>query len=203
MNLLRMQRRLERVDKGIELLRRKREALVSELFQRARPAVDAREVIVEVTAEAYPALVRALASHGQTGLRALGWPTRELEVEMAWRKVWGLAVSDILERPTLGRTLGARATPPASAGPAAEAAATQFEILVDLLLNAAPKEMLIRRLGQALAQTSRQVNTLDRRIAPELDSQIAAIRGTLEEREREEHLRLKHLGRLRQRAPTP
>ena len=59
--------------------------------------------------------------------------------------------------------------------------------------------MLIRRLGEALAQTSRQVNSLDRRVAPDLRAQMATMRRTLEEREREERLRLKHL--LKKRAP--
>lgn len=77
--------------------------------------------------------------------------------------------------------------------PAAAGAAVQFDTLVDLLLDAAPREMLLRRLGDALAQTSRQVNTLERRLAPSLVAQIAAVRRTLDEREREEHLRLKRL----------
>lgn len=56
--------------------------------------------------------------------------------------------------------------------------------------------MLIRRLGQALAQTSRQVNTLERRVASVLRRQISVVRRALEEREREERLRLKHLVRV-------
>ena len=41
-NLLALERRLEHVGKGTGLLRRKREALVAELFRLARPAVSAR-----------------------------------------------------------------------------------------------------------------------------------------------------------------
>jgi V/A-type H+-transporting ATPase subunit D len=197
MNLLRAQRRLGRVEKGVDLLRRKREALVTELFQRARPAVDARETIVTLTSEAYPALLEALAQEGSTGLRVLGWPTRDVRVEIEPGQVWGNSVSDIIDRPLLGRTLGSRGTPPGTVSLAVAEAASRFEALADLLLDAAPREMLIRRLGEALAQTSRQVNTLDRRVAPELRSQLATMRRTLEEREREEHLRLKHLVRRR------
>jgi V/A-type H+/Na+-transporting ATPase subunit D len=70
-----------------------------------------------------------------------------------------------------------------------------FERLTELLLDAAPREMLIRRLGEALAQTSRQVNTLERRVAPGIRRDIATVRRVLEERERDEHLRLKRLRR--------
>ncbi len=43
------------------------------------------------------------------------------------------------------------------------------------------------------------MNSLDRRVAPDLRAQMATMRRTLEEREREERLRLKHL--LKKRAP--
>lgn len=202
MNLLRAVRRLERVTKGTSLLRRKREALVTELFHLAKPAVDARALIAERAARAYPVLLQALATHGQTALLALAWPLREVTVELRAAQVWGIAVSDIVERPTLSRTLGARGTAPGSTGPAATTAAAHFEALAELLLDAAPREMLIRRLGDALARTSRQVHTLERRVAPTLERQMIEVRRTLDEREREEHLRLKHLLRTRPRGPS-
>jgi len=200
MNLLRSQRRLARVEKGVDLLRRKREALVTELFSLARPAVDVRAQIGELAAGAYPMLHRALAQHGYAESQALGWPSRELQVEIRAKRIWGIAVADITSRPPLARTLGARGTPPGNLSLAAAEAAQRFEVFADLLLDAAPREMLIKRLGEALAQTSRQVNSLDRRVAPDLRDQLATMRRTLEEREREEHLRLKHL--LKKRRPN-
>lgn len=193
MNLLRAARRLERVTRGVALLRRKREALVSELFRLARPAADARAEITNAARRAYPALLGALALHGRTGLRALAWPGRDLTVEVEPRSVWGIVVSRITGRPPLVRTLAARAAAPGLTGPAAVRATVDFERLADLLLDAAPQEMLIRRLGEALAQTSRQVNTLERRLAPALRTQVTGMRRTLDEREREERLRLKRL----------
>ena len=89
MNLLRSQKRLLRVEKGIDLMRRKREALVTELFSLARPAVDARALIGNLAAGAYPLLYRALAQQGYVECQAIGWPSRDL----AWRSVrvmvWG------------------------------------------------------------------------------------------------------------------
>jgi V/A-type H+/Na+-transporting ATPase subunit D len=198
MNLLRAARRLARVRKGVQLLRRKREALVTELFRIARPAADAREQIERRTRRAYPALLRALSLHGQAGLAALGWPARDVSVTIEAGSVWGIPVARLIDRRPLVRSALARGTAPGSTGPAAAAAATEFETLIDLLLDAAPREMLLRRLGEALARTSRQVNTLERRLAPQLAGAIAGVRSALEEREREEHLRLQ---RLRHRDP--
>ncbi len=198
-NLLRARRRLERVEKGTDLLMRKRQALVTELFRLAGPAVDAREKVAERAEAAYPLLLRAYAEHGATDVEAIGWPRREIEVRLRPTKVWGTAVSEIVERTPVRRSLAARDTAPAPTGPATAMAADEFESLVELLLDAAGREMLIRRLGEALSRTSRQLNTLEQRVAPDLEAQIARTRSILDEREREEHSRIKHLLRRRGR----
>jgi V/A-type H+-transporting ATPase subunit D len=202
LNLLRAARRLGRVRKGVELLRRKREALVTELFKLARPAADARAQIGRETQRAYPALLRALAAHGRAGLRALAWPGRDIAVDMEAGSVWGIAVASVVDRPTLARTLAARGTAPGGTGPAVATAAARFETLAELLLDAAPREMLLRRLGEALSLTSRQVKTLEQRLAPGLERQMRRVVSELEEREREERLRLRHLLRRRERVDS-
>ena len=197
LNMLRAVRRLERLSKGADLLRRKREALVTELFRLARPAADARTQIAAAARRAYPLLVGALAEHGLAGVRAIGWPARDLTVEVAAGSVWGVVVSRVVARTPVARTLDARGTAPAGTGPTTVRAASEFEHLTELLLDAAPQEMVLRRLGEALAQTSRQVHTLERRLAPRLREDISRVGRVLDEREREDRLRLGRL--LRQR----
>jgi len=198
-NLLALQRRLERIAKGTGLLRRKREALVAELFRLARPAASARASIADRAATAYPALLSALAREGVDGLQALGWPGRDLGVEIRAGQVWGIAVAEILRRPPIRRTPHARGLPAGAASGATAEATVAFEELTELLLDAANREALLRRLGNALALTSRQVNTLERRLEPALRGNLGTIRRTLDEREREEHLRVGRLLRARQR----
>jgi H(+)-transporting ATP synthase subunit D len=203
MALLRLRRRAQRLEKGLGLLRRKREALVLELFRAARPAVDARAAIAERARHGYDALADALALHGAASLRALGWPPRDPRVELRPREVSGVPASDIVARPVLRRTIGARGTTPGATGPAAAAAATAFETLADLLLEAAPRELLLRRLGEALARTSRQVNAIERRTLPALRARIAHVGRALDEAEREERLRLRRLLEARPRSGGP
>ena len=57
--LVRASAQLDRVKKGRELLNRKREALITELFRSARPALDARQRVEKRAAEAYRALLEA------------------------------------------------------------------------------------------------------------------------------------------------
>jgi V/A-type H+-transporting ATPase subunit D len=192
--LLRAQLRMERLERGTSLLRRKREALVGELFRLARSAADSRVEIDVQARKTWPLLLRALAAEGRAGLRVLGWPSRDVRMHVRSGQVWGVAVSEILEAPRFARTAAARGIAPGPS-PAAVEAAVAFEQLADLLVGAAPREMLLRRLGEALAQTSRQVNSLEHHLTPQLKGQVIAVRRTLEEREREEHVRLGLLAR--------
>ena len=196
-NLLALERRLEHVGKGTGLLRRKREALVAELFKLARPAVSARASIAACGAKAYPALLAALAGEGSDGLGSVGRPGRDLRVGIRSGQVWGIAVAEILERPPIRRTPHARGIPPGTVAGATTEATAAFEEFAELLLDAANRETLLSHLGEALARTSRQVNTLERRLQPALEADLVTIRRTLDEREREEHIRLERLLRRR------
>lgn len=192
-SLMRSRRRLAQVRKGASLLKRKRESLVDELFSRARKAVTSREGIDLQAREAWKALWEALAAQGAKGLTPLGWPTREIEVDLDAIELWGLRVVELASRPSVVRGLAARGVLPAAGEAAAEEAARRFETLIEQLLDAAPQEHLMRRLGQVLSRTTRLVNTLEQRVAAELSSELSSIQRTLEEREREEHLRVKRL----------
>ena len=193
-NFIRTKRRLERVERGAVLLGRKRRALVSELFDLARPALESRTRLAERARTAYPALLDALAARGGAETRALGWPERRLEVEIEIRETWGVRVARVSGVAGVRRTPARRGAGPAGTGPEPAAAAAEFEDFVALLLEAATQETQIRRLARALARTTRQVNTLEQRVGPALERQVASIRRTLEEREREDHLRLRWLG---------
>ena len=102
LNLIRAERRLERVRKGAALLRRKREALVSELFRLARPAADARAADRGRLA---PGLSAAARRPGAAWPRRDSgrWPGRSgiCEVEIESAQVWGVPVASIVARPPL------------------------------------------------------------------------------------------------------
>ncbi len=191
--LLRSRERLARVRHGVDLLTRKRKALAAELFAVAAPAIAARGRIAECAAEAYPALLAALAAQGGGELTALGWPSRPLEVEVAVSETWGVATGSVRRLVPARRNLVIRGQHPGLVGPSTGRASAEFERLLELLLDAASTELRLRRLAEALERTSRQVNTLERRAAPELEQEVRRVRGLLEEREREDHTRLKRL----------
>lgn len=201
-NLVKLRRRLDQVQKGAALLRRKRESLVNELFNRARPAIDSRKQIEAQTLKASQSVLNALASHGPEELAALGWPAREVMVDLEAVEVWGLKAADLSQPPSLVRSLAARAVAPGPHDAGTATAGADVERLLELVLEAAPKEFLMRRLGHELSRATRLVNTLEQRVAVNLTDDLAHIRRTLEEREREEHLRLKRLIARRRTRPV-
>lgn len=199
-SLMRSRRRLDQVRKGAALLKRKRESLVNELFARARTAVTSREAIDAQARQAWQALLDALAAAGAEALPPLGWPPRPFDVDLDEVELWGLRVAALRHRPAVVRSLQARGVAPGPGEGGTQDAARAFELLVEHLVDAAPQEHLMRRLGQALSRTTRLVNTLEQRVAVSLAADVSAIRRTLEEREREEHQRIKRLIERRQRA---
>jgi len=194
-SLVRLSRRLDQVEKGAALLERKRDALVLQLFARVRPTIDARRRIDRQATLAYRALTDALAAAGRSDLAALGWPSRDIRIELLAGATAALAgePARFAMPPTLVRGAAARALVPGQYEPAAEKAARAFERLIETVLATAPEEYAIRRLGRALAHTVRQVNVLEQRVAVDLARTRVRVRRTLDEREREESVRLRRI----------
>lgn len=183
------------------MLKRKRQSLVEELFTRARTAVTAREAIEAQARRAWRSVWLALSSSGSHGLTPLGWPIREVDVELRAVELWGIRAVELRSRPAIVRSLAARGVLPGPGEGASQEAAREVETFVEQLLDAAPQEHMMRGLGQALSRTTRLVNTLEQRIAVRLVADLVDIRRTLAEREREEHLRIKRLIGRRRAAP--
>lgn len=194
-SLMRLSRRLEQVEKGAALLEKRRDALVIQLFARVRPSIDARRGIEHQAALAYRALADALATSGRGDLSAFAWPSRDLHITpLDPAPPAGIAVAGrYAPPPPLVRGTAARALVPGQFDPAAEKAALAFESLLETVLSAAPEEFAIRQLGRALARTVRQVNVLEQRVAVDLARARAHVRRTLDEREREEAVRLRRI----------
>jgi vacuolar-type H+-ATPase subunit D/Vma8 len=116
-----------------------------------------------------------------------------LEVDLDVERVWGVVVPQVRELPAVERDLSARATAPAMTPLSLFEAANRFESLVSHLLTAAAREVHVRALGAALARTSRQLHTLEQRVAPELATRMAEVGRALAERDREDQTRLRKL----------
>jgi len=74
-----------------------------------------------------------------------------------------------------------------------EEAAQSFEKLLDTLVRAAEVEITMKKLLDEIEKTKRRVNALEFKVIPELQEAEAFIEFRLQEMERENTIRLKHL----------
>lgn len=199
MGLLEVRARLGLAGKGARLLRGKREVLAGEFFRLMREVVEGRERLDAALLAAGRALVVARAREGRAGIESLAAAgAREVPVEVTHRRVWGLPVPRI-EAPRLSRGPAARGGSPAGTSSSALDAARRHEEALEVLLAIASRELHLRRLGEEIRDTSRRINALEQLLVPRLSREAARVEAVLDERSREDAVRLKRFRKLHPR----
>jgi V/A-type H+-transporting ATPase subunit D len=197
MGLLEARSRLGVAAKGARLLRSKREVLAGEFFRLMREVLQGRERLDAALLEAARALAVAGAREGRAVLGSLGAAgEREIPVAVTHRRVWGVPVPRI-ESPRLVRPALARGASPAGTSLSAQEAARRHEEALEVLLSIASRELYLRRLGEEIQDTSRRINALEQLLVPRLGREAARVEAALEERAREDVVRLKRFRRRR------
>lgn len=183
--------------KGARLLRGKREVLAGEFFRLMREVMAGRARLDDTLREAARALTVARAMDGTEPLESLALAgAREVPVEVTHRRVWGVPVPGV-SAPTLRRSADARGASPVGASLTALEAARRHEDSVDVLLEIASRELHLRRLGEEIQETSRRINALEQLLVPRLSREAKRVSQALEERAREDVVRLKRFGARR------
>jgi V/A-type H+-transporting ATPase subunit D len=141
--------------------------------------------------------MRALAVDGPEAVASAGLASRRtIELQTTLRSIWGTKIVEVATD-YVPRTSGERGFSAAGASARIDETAERFEAALALLLRAAPLDRKLARLAEEIRRTSRRVNALEQRMLPSLEEQVQYIRGVLDQREREDVLRLKHLKRMR------
>ncbi len=195
--LLTRKAQIRLAQQGAELLRGKREALVREFLSELQRFMDTREALRRQLSEAKQSLMRALAVDGPEAVASAALASRRsIELETTERNIWGTKVVEV-STDYAPRDSGDRGFTPAGASARIEETAERFEASLELILRVAPLDRKLGRLAEEIRRTSRRVNALEQRLLPSLTEQVQYIRGVLEQREREDVLRLKHLKKRR------
>jgi V/A-type H+-transporting ATPase subunit D len=199
MGLLTARQRRHLAERGARLLRSKREALAGEFFRLMRGVIAGRERLEESLREATRALTLARATEGDETLASLALAVaREIPVEIEQRKVWGVPTPEVTG-PRLARSLDARGLSPLGWGFGAIEATKRHEEALEILLDICSREVRLKRLGEEIRKTSRRINALEQSLIPRLDREIAGVESALEERAREDIVRLKRFKAKRER----
>jgi V/A-type H+/Na+-transporting ATPase subunit D len=184
--LLELQRQRRAIDAGIDLLDRKRDALLRALAQRDRAAALTRQHLAAPLASARAALDRATVDIGASACRsaAVAQPPPAAVV------VTGDAVVGV--RVTRFRAPFAPFRPhygPGGTSASLDEAGRAYAALLPDLLRLAEEERAARSLRRGLRRTARTLNALRAILRPAVDADIRAVASGLEEEEREEAVR--------------
>ena len=194
MNMLQRKAQAKLAREGAELLRSKRDALMQEFMGLLKPLLKQREELATISRRAFRSLLLAKAIDGEEVINSVSLATsRDTTVELEQQKIWGIGIPKVRATGSFVRSVEDRGYAITQTSARVDETAEAFEKILDAVVRMAPTEVRLKRLGEEIRKTTRRVNALEEMIIPRYEEQIAYIRQTLEEREREDMFRLKRI----------
>ena len=191
MNLLSRRGQYALAARGVNLLQKKRDALVREFFTQVHETLEARRQLNEAGREAHMALILAKSFDGPEAVEvfSLGAPAVS-NVRVGLENIWGTRVPSLAADWPQGTVVS-----PISVGGQTLVAQTSFRRFCRALIRVANSESRLRRIGEEIKKTARRVIALELAVIPGLGSQIRYIRQVLDQQEQEDIFRLKRVKR--------
>ena len=189
MNLLARRSQLGLALRGVDLLQKKRDALVREFFGLVHETLEARRQVNAAGREAYMALFLAKAFDGprEVDVFSLSVPIIS-DARADLDNVWGTKIPRLAVEWPQGTT-----TSPMGVGGRTLVAQTAFRKLSQALIRVANTESRLRHIGEEIKKTARRVNALEQVVIPGIRSQIHYIQQVLDQLEQEDIFRLKRI----------
>lgn len=179
------------VAQGRDLLKDKRTALVREFGRHRAELLSGLEELRNRSVEARRRLDEGVAVCGPEPLASGGLSAQTgISAQLRSRSVAGVQVLDLRHEPVRRDPMD-RGWAPTLASAHLDSVALAYEELLDALLAQCAVELSVRRLANEIARTTKQVNGLENVVLPRLHDETRRIALTLDEREREEHARLR------------
>jgi V/A-type H+-transporting ATPase subunit D len=198
MNLLARRSQLGLASRGVDLLEKKRDALVQEFFANVHEALEARRQLYQTAQEAHLNLMLAKSFDGPQTVEtlSLGVPVG-FEAQAEVDNIWGTRVPRLAIASYQAATMS-----PLAIGGRTVATQAAFQKLCRVLIQVANTESRLRRIAGEIKKTARRVNALQQAVIPGIRSQIRAIQQALDQQEQEDIFRLKRIkGKLEAHTP--
>jgi V/A-type H+-transporting ATPase subunit D len=194
--LIRVRRSLQVARSVYRILEDKRDVLVRRLNDLVEVAEAEREKMGEPLRQAYLALFKAYAKMGSVKVEAAAATTPpSIEVKVSEKIVLGIRIPTLeISSTKLPLNYGFLDT-----AAAFDEAVTKFRDILVPICRVAEVENTILRLAEELKKTQRLLNALEHLIIPRYQEAIKFIAANLEEREREDFTKLKHVKRVLER----
>ena len=191
--LLQLKSRIKLTQGGHKVLKMKRDGLIIEFFEVLEKARAMRAGVSSDYENAMHAITIARAVEGEVAVRSAAYALKtDPQVSVTSKSIMGMVVpkvaADHIHVSIVDKGYGVIST-----SAYIEMAAVAFEKLLETIVRAAEVETTMKKLLDEIERTKRRVNALEFKIIPELKESERFVRFSLEEMERENTTRLKHL----------
>ena len=191
--LLDLKRRIKLTQGGYKILKMKRDGLIIEFFDVLEKARKMRQGVSSDYDVAMEKITIARAVEGEIAVRSAAYAMKaDPQVKLGSKSIMGMMVPKV-EAERLSTNMAERGYGVISTSPYIEGAALSFEKLLDTIVRAAEVETTMKKLLDEIEKTKRRVNALEFKIIPELKESERFVKFSLEEMDRENTTRLKHL----------
>jgi len=191
--LLDLKRRIKLSQSGYKIMKMKRDGLIIEFFEVLEKARKMREGVSSDYASAMSKIAIARAVEGEIAVRSAAYALKsEPEVKLGSKSIMGMMVPKV-EAASVHTKMTEKGYGVITTSVYIEEAAMAFEKLLETLIRAAEVETTMKKLLDEIERTKRRVNALEFKIIPDLMDSERFVKFRLEEMERENTTRLKHL----------
>jgi V/A-type H+/Na+-transporting ATPase subunit D len=191
--LINVKRRIALSKSGYNLLKKKRDGLMYEIFAILPKVKSIRSDLVRRYAAAQESIQVASAIEGAITVRSVAFTAANPpKVALKEHNIMGVKVPKI-SASSVRHPLSERGYGLVGTSPAIDEAVGSFEALVEQVILAAELETAIKRLLDEVEKTKRRVNALEFKVLPELDEIKKFIALRLEEMERDSLFTMKRI----------
>ncbi|MHA1606455.1 MAG: V-type ATP synthase subunit D [Candidatus Freyarchaeota archaeon] len=196
MELLTLKKRMTLAERGHDLLKEKRDALVMQFFDILEDVGRIRRELVNALKDAFETLTMAKMLMGPLKVEEAAMGVEPFyDVDVSLQNIMGVKVPLLRVKEKGSVASYSFATTSAKLDEAVQ----KFREALKLTVRLAEVETAIRKMAEEIDRTKRRVNALKYIVIPKLENTIRYISLHLEEREREDLFRLKRVKQLLER----
>lgn len=191
MELLRLKGRIKLANKGLNLLKQKRAALIVEFFKINKKALDLRKQLNVAMQKSYASLAVAEMYEGKIAMESTAYMVNKMKgLSITTKNVMGVKIPELQGRDKDFRAIDEQY---ALMGLSVKVDETisNFESSLKIILDIAEVENALRRILVEIDKTKRRVNSIENVLIPRLQGQAKYISMRFDEMERETFVTLK------------
>lgn len=191
--LLQLKGKIKLTQGGHKILKMKRDGLIIEFFEIMEKARQMRAGVSSDYESAMEKITIARAVEGEIAVKSAAYALKgDPQVKVGSKSIMGMMVPKV-EAEKIHTNLTQKGYGVISTSVPIEEASVAFEKLLETIVRAAEVETTMKKLLDEIEKTKRRVNALEFKIIPELKESERFVKFNLEEMERENTTRLKHL----------